>query len=52
MHQPKLFMLLLGCKPLGRNTEQHDIFFGIADSLPELKPEILNFWPEAQGKIP
>jgi hypothetical protein len=51
MHQPKLFMLLLGCKPLGRNTKQHDIFFGIANSLPKLKSEILNFWPEGQGKI-
>ncbi|HYC29281.1 MAG TPA: DUF1543 domain-containing protein [Chitinophagaceae bacterium] len=48
---PKLFMLLLGCKPSGRHTEQHDIFFGIANNLPELKPSILNFWPEANEKI-
>lgn len=51
MNNPKLFMLLLGCKPAGRHTEQHDIFFGIANELAELKPAILAFWPEAQGKI-
>lgn len=43
----KLFMVLLGCKPEGRNTEQHDIFFGIADSLPALVPQLKAFW---QGK--
>jgi hypothetical protein len=47
----KLFMLLLGCKPEGRLTEQHDIFFGIAHSLKELVTEIQQFWPEAKGKI-
>jgi hypothetical protein len=41
----KLFKLLLGCKPLGRHTEQHDIFFGVAASLHELVPEIKTFWP-------
>ncbi|MEP6700612.1 MAG: DUF1543 domain-containing protein, partial [Bacteroidota bacterium] len=30
---PKLFMLLIGCKPLGRNIEQHDIFFGIGETI-------------------
>lgn len=44
----KLFMLLLGCKPPGRHTEQHDIFFGIAASLRDLVPEIQAFWPEPQ----
>ncbi len=44
-------MLLLGCKPAGRNIEQHDIFFGIASSLKELIPDILNAWPEAENKI-
>lgn len=43
----KLFMVLLGCRPKGRNTEQHDIFFGIADSLVELKPAMQLFWPDA-----
>jgi hypothetical protein len=41
----KLFMLLLGCKPKGRHTEQHDVFFGVAASLHELVPEIKAFWP-------
>ena len=44
-------MLLLGCKPAARNTEQHDVFFGIGNELADLKPQILAFWPEAQGKI-
>ena len=48
---PKLFMLLIGCTPAGRNTEQHDVFFGIANSMQELVPEIVAFWPEAKGKI-
>jgi len=47
----KLFMILLGCKPHGRNTEQHDIFFGIANRLKELIPEIIEAWPEANKKI-
>lgn len=44
-------MILLGCKPEGRNTEQHDIFFGIATHLKELVNDIIDFWPEAEGKI-
>ena len=47
----KLFMIMLGCRPKGRFTEQHDIFFGIAKSLKDLIPEIKLFWPEAKGKI-
>lgn len=49
--KPKLFMLMLGCTPPGRHTEQHDIFFGIAHQLKDLIPEIKQFWPEAQDKI-
>ena len=45
MQEYKLFMLLLGCKPQGRHTEQHDIFFGIGTSLKELLPAIKEFWP-------
>jgi hypothetical protein len=45
MKSPQLFMLLLGCKPNGRHTEQHDIFMGIADDLASLVPDILQFWP-------
>ena len=37
----KLFMLLLGCLLKGRNTEQHDIFFGIAETLKDLVPAII-----------
>jgi hypothetical protein len=49
--EDKLFMLLLGCKPAGRNTEQHDIFFGIGRSLKDLVPDILAFWPQADEKV-
>ncbi len=44
-------MLLLGCKPPGRYTEQHDIFFGIGSTLRDLLPDMFAFWPEANGKI-
>lgn len=51
MTKPKLYMILLGCKPKGRHTEQHDIFFAIANEVKELVPTINAFWPEANGKI-
>jgi Domain of Unknown Function (DUF1543) len=44
-------MIMLGCRPKGRYTEQHDIFFGIANSLKDLIPEMKAFWPEAKGQI-
>jgi len=44
-------MIMLGSKPAGRHTEQHDIFFGIASSLKELIPNIRTFWPEAGDKV-
>ncbi len=47
----KLFMVLIGCKPKGRHTEQHDIFFGIADQIRDLIPEMIAFWPEAEGEM-
>jgi hypothetical protein len=47
----KLYMALLGCRPPGRFTEQHDIFFGIGTSLGSLIPQINKSWPEAKGKI-
>ena len=47
----KLFMLLLGATPKGRNIEQHDVFFGIAETLKDLIPDIIKSWPEAEGKI-
>ncbi|HEX4957098.1 MAG TPA: DUF1543 domain-containing protein [Lacibacter sp.] len=51
MNSPKLFMLLIGCKPKGRHTEQHDVFFGIAEHTKELIPHLHQFWPEAEGKM-
>lgn len=51
MQTPRLFMILLGASPKGRNIEQHDMFFGIANSLKDLVPEIQAFWPDAKEKI-
>ena|SRR5688572_29199200 len=51
MEFPKLFMLLLGCKPGQRNTEQHDVFFGIGNGLKDLLQDMYSFWPEAKQKI-
>ena len=42
---------MLGCTPVGRYTEQHDIFFGIGKSLKDLIPEMKAFWPESKGRI-
>ncbi|WP_306350169.1 DUF1543 domain-containing protein [Flavobacterium sp. '19STA2R22 D10 B1'] len=50
MESPKLFMMMLGCKPEGRHTEQHDVFFSVANSLTDLKEEIAAFWPNS-GKL-
>jgi len=47
MHQLKLFMVLIGATPAGRHTEQHDVFFGIAETLPGLVDDMKSFWPEA-----
>lgn len=43
----KLYMVLIGCVPKGRNIEQHDVFFGIGNSVAEVLPLIKEFWPEA-----
>ena len=40
-------MIMLGCRPKGRFTEQHDIFFGIGNSLKDLVPHFSTFWPNA-----
>jgi|SRR5580692_7557897 hypothetical protein len=48
---PRLFMLLLGCKPGGRFTEQHDIFFGIGSDLKSLVPHIRDYWQEGGEKL-
>lgn len=47
----KLYMIMLGCRPDGRFTEQHDVFFGIAQNLAALTADIKAFWPEANGNI-
>jgi hypothetical protein len=47
----KLYMVIIGCTPDGRLTEQHDTFFGIATSLKDLVPSMIAFWPEAKGEI-
>jgi len=41
---PKLYMLLIGASPPDRNIEQHDVFFGIGDSINDLVPDVLAFW--------
>ncbi len=51
MNSLKLYMVIIGCKPKGRYTEQHDVFFGIAESLKELVPHMNEFWPETKGKF-
>ncbi|GGH81088.1 hypothetical protein HNQ91_005461 [Filimonas zeae] len=51
MSEMKLYMFLLGCKPAGRHTEQHDIFFGVGASVKELVPAIKTFWPEGKEGI-
>ena len=51
MKTVNLYMIMLGCTPKGRFTEQHDIFFGIGNSLKELVPDMNAFWPEAKGRI-
>jgi hypothetical protein len=51
MEEQKLFMVLVGATPKGRHTEQHDVFFGIGDSLASLVPAIEAFWPEAKGRV-
>lgn len=51
IENPKLFMVLLGCTPKGRITEQHDVFFGIGQNLKALTTEMNLFWPEAKGKL-
>lgn len=42
----KLYMVLLGCTPKNRLTEQHDIFFGIGTSVESLIKDMYAFWPD------
>lgn len=47
----KLYLLLLGAEVPGRVVEQHDYFFGIAENLLDLVPEVREFWPEAGSSL-
>lgn len=47
----KLFMLLIGSLPEGRHIEQHDVFFGIGNSIRDVLPHAMNFWPEAKNSF-
>jgi len=51
MSDLKLYMVIIGCKPPGRFTEQHDVFFGIGNSLRALAPQMIASWKEAQERI-
>jgi hypothetical protein len=42
---PKLFMVLIGATPPDRNIEQHDVFFGIGETLKDIVPDVQAFWP-------
>ena len=44
-------MLLIGCLPEGRKTEQHDVFFGIGASVKEVLEEAIASWPEAKASF-
>lgn len=48
---PKLFMLLIGATPPGRHIEQHDVFFSIGETVKDVIPDVVAFWPEAKGKL-
>ena len=50
MNGPRLYMFLIGCTPAGRHTEQHDVFFCIAETLDAAIHQIWKFWPDG-GKI-
>ncbi len=51
MSDLKLHMAMIGCKPSGRHTEQHDVFFGIAENVQNLVPQLKAFWPEAASNM-
>lgn len=44
-------MLLVGGRPAGRHTEQHDVFFSIGTSVKALVPALHTFWPEARRNL-
>jgi len=38
-------MLLIGATPPERNIEQHDVFFCIGETMKDLIPDVIGFWP-------
>lgn len=48
---PTLYFTLLGAKPPGRHTEQHDVFIDIASSMKAMVPAIEKFWSDAKPNI-
>ena len=44
-------MVIIGCTPKGRHTEQHDVYFGIANNIAEMLPQLQAFWPEVATKL-
>lgn len=46
-----LFMVVLGCNLPNRFTEQHDVYFGIGESISSLKKSMEAFWPEAGDRL-
>ncbi len=47
----QLFYVILGATPKGRNIEQHDVFFGIAEQFEDLIPAMKSFWSDAKIHI-
>ena len=47
----RLYMFLIGCAPKGRHIEQHDVFFGIGESVADVLPAAMAFWPEAASSF-
>ncbi len=44
----RLFFFLVGCNLPKRFTEQHDVFFGIGQTVADLIPALQDFWPEGK----
>ncbi len=44
MNDKKLFLFVLGGKPVGRNVEQHDVFFTAGNSVEECAQSIKKHW--------
>ena len=51
MEAMHLYMVLVGCRPPGRNTEQHDVYFGIGQNVKDLLPGLYEFWPAAKKNL-